>query len=111
MGGTQEEGSQFLWPLSSSSHPRPSRICARLTPGIEEQRAGLGEDFLSSIDACIKRIRRNPDIYEIVHESYRRALVRRFPYAVFFDYSDDTVTTYCIFQTARDPEKWRRRLR
>jgi plasmid stabilization system protein ParE len=77
----------------------------------EEQRAGLGEDFLSSIDACIQRIRRNPDIYEIVHESYRRALVRRFPYAVFFDYSDDTVTVYCIFQTARDPEKWRRRLR
>ena len=76
----------------------------------EERRSGLGEEFLSSVDACIQRICRNPELYEVVHESYRRALVRRFPYAVFFEYANEQVTVYCIFHTVRDPEKWQRRL-
>jgi hypothetical protein len=65
---------------------------------------------LSSVDACIQFIFRNPEIYEVIHKSYRRALVRRFPYAVFYDFSDGQVTVYCNFHTAREPEKWRRRL-
>jgi len=76
----------------------------------EERRFGLGEEFLSSVDACIQSICRNPEISEIVHESYRRALVRRFPYAVYYEYLDGLVTVYCVFHTARNPEKWRRRL-
>jgi hypothetical protein len=47
----------------------------------EDQRAGLGEDFLGRVDACIQATLRNPEIHAIVHESYRRALVRRFPFA------------------------------
>jgi plasmid stabilization system protein ParE len=44
------------------------------------------------------------------HENYRRALVRRFPYAVFYEYAEETVTVYCVFHTSQDPEKWRQRL-
>lgn len=45
----------------------------------EERRPGLGEEFLECVDACLERIRRNPELFEVVHEDYRRALVRRFP--------------------------------
>lgn len=76
----------------------------------EGHRSGLGEEFLSCVDACIQKIRRTPDVYAKVHEEYRRALVRRFPYAVFYEYKEGTVTLYCVFHTARDPEKWRQRL-
>ena len=41
---------------------------------------------------------------------YRRGLVRRFPYAVFYEYVEDTVTVYGIFHPSRHPEKWRQRL-
>src|SRR5689334_11530137 len=54
----------------------------------ETRRAGLGEDFLSSVEASIERICRQPLSYSIVHETYRRALVRRFPYCIFFDYEE-----------------------
>ncbi len=47
----------------------------------EDRRIGLGEDFLSCIDACIETIRRSPEIYPKVFENYRRALIRRFPNA------------------------------
>jgi plasmid stabilization system protein ParE len=76
----------------------------------ERQRAGLGADFLSRVDACIQTILRMPQMYAVVHENYRRALVRRFPYAVFYEYATDAVTIYGIFHTSRDPQKWRRRL-
>ena len=46
----------------------------------ETCRVGLGEEFLSSLDACIERIRRQPLIYPVVHEAHHRALIRRFPY-------------------------------
>ena len=76
----------------------------------ESRRLGLGEEFLSSVDACIQRIRRQPAIYVRVHEEYRRALVRRFPYAVFFESTETDVTIYAVFHTSRDPAKWRQRL-
>lgn len=38
----------------------------------EERRIGLGEEFLSSLDACIEGIRRQPEMYSSVHESFRR---------------------------------------
>jgi plasmid stabilization system protein ParE len=76
----------------------------------ERQRVGLGEDFLSRADACIQSTLRSPEMHRAVHENYRRALVRRFPYAVFYEYVNDTVIVYCVFHTSRDPEKWRQRL-
>src|ERR1700740_1575253 len=76
----------------------------------ESQRVGLGEGFLSRIDACIQGILRSPAARRFVPEDYRRALVRRFPYAVFYEYADGVVTVYCVFHTSHDPEKWRQRL-
>jgi plasmid stabilization system protein ParE len=76
----------------------------------EGRRFGLGEEFMSHVDACIQSILRNPEMHRVVHESYRRRLVRRFPYAVFYEYANNFVTVYCVFHTSRDPEKWRQRL-
>ena len=76
----------------------------------EGRRAGLGEEFLSSVDACLESIRRRPEMYPVVHEGYRRSLIRRFPYAVFYELSEATVTIYAVFHTSRDPDKWRQRL-
>jgi len=76
----------------------------------EERRAGLGEEFLSCVDACIQNICRMPELYAKVHEEYRRALVRRFPYAVFYEFSGGQVIIYSIFHTSQNPQKWRPRL-
>jgi len=50
----------------------------------EQRRPGLGEEFLSCVDACIQRIVRSPDLFAEVFLEFRRALVRRFPYAIFY---------------------------
>lgn len=76
----------------------------------ERQQVGRGEDFLSRVDACIQAITRFPTLHAAVHGSYRRALVRKYPYAVFYEWVNDFVTVYCVLHTAQDPGKWRRRL-
>ena len=76
----------------------------------EGRRAGLGEEFLSSVEACLESIRRRPEMYPVVHEGCRRSLIRRFPYAVFYELSEVTVTIYAAFHTSRNPDKWRQRL-
>jgi hypothetical protein len=57
----------------------------------EKRRPGLGEEFLSSVDACLESILRHPEMHTFVHETYRRALIRRFPFAIFYDYAGGEV--------------------
>jgi len=77
----------------------------------EARRPGLGEEFLSSVDACIHFIRRNPELFERIRGDFRRATVRRFPYVVFFKHTTDETVIYSVFHSAQDPEKWRARLK
>jgi hypothetical protein len=58
----------------------------------------------------MEAIRRQPMMYPIVYEDFRRSLIRRFPYAIFFEAGETMTTVYGVFHTARDPEKWRARL-
>jgi plasmid stabilization system protein ParE len=76
----------------------------------EDCRDGLGEEFLSCVDASIQKICRFPEIYPIIYKEYRRALVRRFPYAIFYEYEGGKIIVYSIFHTSKNPEKWKKRL-
>ena len=76
----------------------------------EAQRTGLGEEFLTRVDACIQAICRTPEMHATIHENYRRGMVRKFPYAVFCEHAAGKVTVYCVFHTSQNPDKWRSRL-
>ena len=90
--------------------PEAEQDTAEAYAWYEGRRIGLGEEFLGCVDVCLEAIRRTPEMHAVVHASYRRRLVRRFPYAVFYEYVEGTVTVYGIFHTSRDPDKWRQRL-
>jgi hypothetical protein len=48
----------------------------------ENQRVGLGYDFLLCIEEALSKIERNPLHYKIIYKELRRIAVRRFPYRV-----------------------------
>jgi plasmid stabilization system protein ParE len=75
-----------------------------------ERRIGLGEEFLTCVDACIQSICRRPELSPVVYKNFRRALVRRFPYSVFYEYVGGTVVVYAVFHTSQNPLKWQRRV-
>ena len=76
----------------------------------ENRRLGLGEEFLGCVDACIQATRRMPELHAKVNEEYRRALVRRFSYAIFYEYTGGKVIGYGIFHAFQDQKKWHNRL-
>jgi hypothetical protein len=76
----------------------------------ERQRSGLGEEFLSCVEDMFESILFNPDQFERLHGHFRRATVSRFPYAIYFESSDGTVTVYGVIHHSRDEHIWRDRL-
>ncbi|MGA2621223.1 MAG: type II toxin-antitoxin system RelE/ParE family toxin [Thermoguttaceae bacterium] len=76
----------------------------------ERRQKGLGFEFLRAVDARVRAIQRNPEMCAVIEQHYRRALVRRFPYAILYAHTEDTVTIYAVFHTSRDPKKLRARL-
>lgn len=76
----------------------------------ERRQTGLGFEFLRAVDARIRSIQRNPEMCGFVERHYRRAMVRRFPFAILCAYSEDVVTIYGVFHNSRDPARWRVRL-
>jgi plasmid stabilization system protein ParE len=68
-----------------------------------EQVPGLGQEFLGELDRVMASIQANPQIHGKVHREMRRALVRRFPYGVFYSVTSDRIVVVAILHTARDP--------
>jgi toxin ParE1/3/4 len=72
-----------------------------------EQRApGLGADFLRAIDVSLAEIQRMPARFPEVHLHCRRALLRRFPYALYFVLLAETVSVIACMHASRDPRRW-----
>jgi plasmid stabilization system protein ParE len=72
--------------------------------------SGLEDEFIRSLEARLESIRRNPDLYPVVYKSVRRALLRKFPYGVFYFVFGDTVVVLACFHTRRDPKDWQKRV-
>ena len=76
----------------------------------ETRVSGLGSEFLLILDALFNSILRNPFTYQAVYKSVRRALTRRFPYAVFFITEDNKVMVLSVFHVKRSPRIWKGRV-
>jgi len=72
----------------------------------EQQTEGLGERFLAAVDSVFDAIERYPQMFTQVHGEVRRALVSRFPYAVFYRVESKRVVVLTVLHTARDPKLW-----
>ncbi len=75
----------------------------------EAQRAGLGDELLTAFDDCFQSVARNPEAFPMIHRSARRALVRRFPFCVYFVMSADEIIVLAVLQGRRNPQVWRQR--
>jgi toxin ParE1/3/4 len=71
---------------------------------------GLGSEFLLVLDALFNSILRNHQLYQVVHRNVRRALTRRFPYAVFFIVEDNKIVVLSVYHLKRSPRIWKGRV-
>jgi plasmid stabilization system protein ParE len=75
----------------------------------ESIRPGLSRDFELAFDAALCRIARHPQAYEEVGYGLRRALLQRFPHAVFYRQGPDAVQIVAVFHPSRHPSIWQSR--
>jgi len=77
----------------------------------EEKAPGIGEDFLRSFFNRAAGIQRNPMLYPQVYRDFRRCLLRRFPYGIYFKMEGSDVIVIGVFHCARDPGSLGQRFR
>lgn len=75
----------------------------------EAEEPGLGHEFLDELRAIYRRIIDGPFMYQDLRAGIRRALTRRFPYAVYFAVEADVVEVLAVLHTSRDPAEWQLR--
>jgi hypothetical protein len=69
----------------------------------EDNSLGLGEEFLRLFYAYANEIPRNPLLFPVVYKDFRRRLLRRFPYAIYFRIEEQVVVVFGLFHCARNP--------
>jgi plasmid stabilization system protein ParE len=76
----------------------------------ESEQPGLGLEFLDEVRTAYGRILDGPLKYQELRSGIRRALTRRFPYAIYFSLENDLIVVIAILDTARDPAEWQFRI-
>ena len=71
----------------------------------EERRQGLGEEFGAAVDDTVARIAATPLAFPRVHGETRRAILRRFPYAIYFRIWEDAIVVLAV-HGRQDPQRW-----
>ena len=72
----------------------------------ESCRAGLGYDLLLCIEASFSLIEKNPNQYKPIHKTVHRALVKRFPYGVFYVIKGNKVSVIGVVHARKNPGHW-----
>jgi plasmid stabilization system protein ParE len=70
----------------------------------EEQRPGLGKEFMEEVSRCQQAIEQRPLSFAVIHDTARRAMTHRFPYALFFMVGPDVISVVAAFYMASNPE-------
>jgi plasmid stabilization system protein ParE len=76
----------------------------------QEHSPGRAGAFRDALDECVSIIAETPRAYPQVYGAFRRALLHRYPYVVFYLIEDDQVVVFGIFDGRRDPKMWESRL-
>jgi toxin ParE1/3/4 len=70
----------------------------------EQQKKGLGEEFLVAIDTAFLSIQSNPLLYGFRKKNIRGCNMRRFPYMIFFSVKRKNIQVISFLHTSRKPQ-------
>jgi plasmid stabilization system protein ParE len=76
----------------------------------ESRQTDLGDDFLAALEVVYRRLETAPEIHQVIEQNVRRALLRRFPYAVYYIVFPGRVEVIAVQHCHRDPAAWQSRI-
>jgi plasmid stabilization system protein ParE len=91
-------------------HPNVQDDVDEAYRGYEQQRAGLGDDFMAALEEVYNRLQQIPQVHQPIYQNVRRALLRRFPYCVYYRIHANRVEVIAVQHERRDPGHWQSRV-
>jgi plasmid stabilization system protein ParE len=89
--------------------PESEQDLADAAAWYEEQREGVGNQFLDEVLSVFSVISDTPLIFPIVHKNIRRALIHRFPFGVYYRVESNEIVVVAIMHGSRNPCRWKGR--
>ncbi len=75
----------------------------------ESQQAGLGDEFREALRSALSLLGENPRLHQVIHRDTRRALLKRFPYGVYYKEFPEVIVVVACMHGRRDPKRWQAR--
>jgi plasmid stabilization system protein ParE len=75
----------------------------------EQQRKGLGHEFLDEALSAFQLVAKQPLSYPVVHRDTRRALMTRFPFGIYFRVEQSQIIVVAVLHGSRHPRRWQSR--
>ncbi len=72
----------------------------------EEQRPGLGAEFVVAVDEASTRIIERPQAYRVATGHARRYIIARFQHLLFFESTDQTLLSLGVVHGSRETRRW-----
>lgn len=97
-------------------HPQAENELRSAARWYEKRRAGLGFEFLATVDAGMARIESNSRSFPRLETwrgdgDLRRLVLPRFPYVIVFELADEIINVWSVGHSSRKPGYWKSRRR
>lgn len=82
--------------------PEAEQDLAAACAWYEQRRAGLGGEFLDEIAGALLELEHNPEQARLYYRDFRRVLLRRFPYKVFYQVIGQRIVIFRVLHAKQD---------
>lgn len=82
--------------------PEAERDLVTARDWYEERRPGLGAEFLDEIARALRELAQDPEQSRLYYRNFRRVLLRRFPYKVFYHVIGRRIVVFRVLHAKQD---------
>ena len=75
----------------------------------DAQSPGLGDSFVSALEQIVDLVAALPEAFPEIAVGLRRALLSRFPYALYYRLDGSVIDVIACLHTRQSPSRWRSR--
>lgn len=76
----------------------------------EDQKTDLGHQFLNEVLSVFSQLGSAPLLHPVIHKNTHRALLQRFPFAIYYRVEAAAVVVIAVMHGSRHPYRWKGRI-
>ena len=89
--------------MTPQLHPEAQAEMAAAAVRYEREWPGLGNDFLDKVESALRRLAADPQRCRLVDERNRKINLQRFPYALVYEVTPDSIHVKAVMHLHRRP--------